>query len=83
MSVAVKIMEINEKVIGIDADGVIVEVHGGVTGIQVSDVVEGHLLNNDEDPSDFYVDAFRIIPSEELAKLGYLFDTAMYDNQAR
>lgn len=44
---------------GEDEDGVIVELHG-IGNLMVGDVVEGHLLNDDDEPDNFYLDVYRV-----------------------
>lgn len=60
--VLVKVMEVGEKVIGIDTDGVVVEVYGFISGnLHVGDLVQGNLLNESDDDADFYLDAVRVV----------------------
>lgn len=60
--VLVKVMEAGEKVIGIDTDGVVVEVHGFASGgVQVGELVQGHLLNESDDDANFFLDAVSIV----------------------
>lgn len=71
-----KVMEVGEKVIGVDSDGGVVEIHGIVAGeLKVGDLVEGHLLNDDENPDNFYMDAVNVLPpnpEEEFDESAYL-----------
>lgn len=81
MSVSAKVMEIGEKVIGVDRDGVVVDIHGMVAGsVQVGDVVEGHLLNDEGDEDHFYIDAFRVIPAHEVQTQMMVFDETYYQS---
>lgn len=79
MSVSAKVMEVGAKVIAIDCDGVVVDIHGmGAESVQVGDVVEGHLLNDECNEDNFYVDAFRVIPADEVKAQGMEFDETYY-----